>query len=196
MNNHLDKKTVLVLNKNWQAIHVKSPTEALSMMYADVATGLDVRGTDHMVPLKWNEWTQLLSTEDDEYIKTVRGNIRIPKIIILCKFDRVPKKRPRFTTQGIWIRDKGVCQYTGKKLKPNEGNIDHVIPKSKGGKTDWTNCVLSHKNVNAKKGNRLLEEAGLRLLNEPKAPKEMPTYHYIRNSHNIKEWDIFLSPYN
>ncbi len=116
----------------------------------------------------------------------------IPKVIVLCKFDKVPKKRPRFSSKGLWARENGICAYTGKVLKPKEGNVDHIIPKSRGGKTDWTNCVLAHKDVNAKKGNRTPEEAGLKLLIKPIVPKELPATFYIKNKHNIKEWEIFL----
>jgi 5-methylcytosine-specific restriction endonuclease McrA len=161
-------------------------------MYSDVATGLDIRGQDHMVPLKWVDWVKLPINEDDHVINTVRGKIKLPKVIVLCNFDRVPKKRPRFSNKNIWLRDGGVCQYTGKKLQPGEGNIDHVIPKSLGGATNWTNCVLAHKDVNAKKAGRTPEQAGLRLIRNPDTPKELPATFYIRNKHKIKEWDIFL----
>jgi 5-methylcytosine-specific restriction endonuclease McrA len=190
---YLQKDTVLVLNRGWQAIHIKTPTDALSMMYSDVATGLDIRGKDYMVPLKWADWIQLPINDEDHFINTVRGKIKLPKVIVLCNFDRVPKKRPRFSSKNLWLRDNGTCQYTGKKLKPNEGNIDHVIPKSHGGLTDWSNCVLAHKDVNAKKAGRTPEQAGLRLIKQPTVPKEMPVTFYIRNKHKIKEWDLFLS---
>lgn len=192
---HLTKDTVLVLNRGWQAVHVKTPADALSMMYSDVATGLDIRAEDHMVPLRWVDWVELPVGENDNFIKTVRGNIKIPKVIVLCRFDRVPKKRPRFSNKNIWIRDGGICQYTGKKLQPGEGNIDHVVPKLQGGETSWTNCVLAHKDVNAKKAGRTPEQAGLRLLKQPVIPKEMPVTYYIRNKYKIKEWDLFLKPF-
>ena len=115
------------------------------------------------------------------------------KVIILSKFDRVPKKRPRFSQKNIWIRDGYTCQYTGKRLKPGEGNIDHIVPKSRGGATDWTNCVLACKKVNAKKADATPEEIGLKLIKKPEPPKELPIFHYITNRHNIKEWDIFLA---
>jgi 5-methylcytosine-specific restriction endonuclease McrA len=95
--------------------------------------------------------------------------------------------------RGIWLRDGGVCQYTGKKLSTSEGNIDHIVPKSRGGKTSWTNCVLSHRTVNAKKGNRTPEEAGLKLIKQPSVPKQLPITFYIKNSYNIPEWDLFLN---
>lgn len=189
---HINRESVLVLNRLWQAIHVKTAAEALSMMYTDSATGLDIIGEDHMVPLKWKDWIMLTCTDDMPSIKTIHGNIRIPKVIVLCNFDRVPKKRPKFTLRGVWLRDGGICQYTGKRLSSNEGNIDHIKPRSRGGKTDWTNCVLSHKDINARKADRTPEEAGLRLIKQPMAPKELPVTFYIKNKYKIKEWEMFL----
>ena len=81
---HLNRTTVLVLNRNWQAIHVKSPSEALSMMYTDSATGLDIIGEDNMVPYRWKDWINLPKDETSDYISTIRGEIKIPKVIVLC----------------------------------------------------------------------------------------------------------------
>jgi 5-methylcytosine-specific restriction endonuclease McrA len=189
----LNRDTVLVLNKNWQAINISTPADALSMMYANTATGLDIRGKDDMVPLTWKEWINLSCSDQDSFVKTIQGKVKIPKIIILCRYDKVPKKRPKITRRGIWIRDQGICQYTGKKINPNEGNIDHVIPKSRGGATDWTNCVLAHKKVNAKKADRTPEEAGLKLIRQPSIPKELPVSFYLTNKYNIQEWELFLN---
>ncbi len=189
----LNKDIVLVLNKLWQAINISTPADALSMMYANTATGLDIRGKDDMVPLTWKEWVNLSCSEDDHFVKTIQGNVKIPKIIILCRYDKVPKKRPKITRKGIWIRDQGICQYTGKKINQNEGNIDHVIPKSRGGATDWTNCVLAHKKVNAKKADKTPEEAGLKLIRQPYVPKELPISFYLTNKYNIQEWEMFLN---
>jgi 5-methylcytosine-specific restriction endonuclease McrA len=188
----LEKRSVLVLNRNWQAIHVKTPLESFSMMFDGSAIGLDVTKEDEMNPLKWKDWVQLPYDKDAEYIKTVRGEIKVPKIIILCHFNQIPKRRPKFTAKNLWERDKGICQYTGKKLTPNEGNIDHVIPKSRGGKTSWTNCVLSHKDVNAQKGDKTPSEAGLSLIKPPKEPTSLPTTFFIQNVYNIREWKAFL----
>ena len=189
---NINKTTVLVLNRNWQAIDVKSPADALSMMYTDNATGLDVLGKDHMIPYRWKDWVNLPFDSDCDYIKTINGGIKIPKIIVLCNFDKVPIKRPKFSSTGIWNRDNGICQYTGRKLSKNEGNVDHVIPKSRGGRSNWDNCVLSHKDINAKKADRTPEEAGLKLLKKPTTPKHLPISFYIKNKHNIPEWDMFL----
>jgi len=188
----LKHETVLVLNRNWQAIHVKSPSEAFVMMYQNTATALDIRGVDHMVPLKWNDWISLPKDENAKYIKTVRGEIKIPTVIVLCEYSKVPMKRPKFTTGNLWERDNGTCQYTNKKLSRSEANIDHVVPKTKGGPTNWTNCVICHKDVNSRKGPRTPEEAGLKLVRKPMVPRELPSTFYIRNKHNIETWNIFL----
>lgn len=101
-------------------------------------------------------------------------------------------KKLRFSLKNLWNRDKGKCQYTGKVLTESNGNIDHVIPKSRGGKTTWTNCVLCHKDVNSKKGDKTPTEAGLRLLSIPKEPVHLPSTMSIKNPLNIKEWKAFL----
>jgi 5-methylcytosine-specific restriction endonuclease McrA len=189
---HLTKDTVLVLNRNWQAIHIKTPADALSMMYSDTATGLDIRGDDNMVPLRWSEWVLLPCSDTDSVVRTAQGIIKIPKVIVLCNYDRVPRKRPRLSSKNIWLRDGGICQYTGRKLHPNEGNIDHIVPKGQGGVTSWTNCVLASKDINAKKANKTPEQVGLKLIRQPIQPKEMPVTYYIRNKHKIKEWEPFL----
>lgn len=193
MSEKLNRNTVLVLNKNWQAIGIKSPADTFAMLMTDAATGLDIQGKDHMVPLRWKDWLLLPIGQEDEFVQTINQRIKIPKVIILSKFDKVPKKRPRLSQKNIWIRDNYTCQYTGRKLKPGEGNIDHVVPKSRGGATSWNNCVLACKQVNAKKANLMPEEIGLTLLKKPESPKELPITQYIVNKHSIKEWDFFLA---
>lgn len=189
---NLHKTTVLVLNRSWQAINIKTPADALSMMYTDNATALEILGDDHMVPRKWQEWINLPQNDSYEYISTINYKIRIPKVIVLCNYDKVPIRRPKFSINGIWTRDNGICQYTGKKLSKNEGNIDHIIPKSRGGKSDWYNCVLSHKKINSIKANKTPEECGLKLIRKPHVPKQIPVSFYIKNKFNIKEWEPFL----
>lgn len=194
MNNSdpLEQYTVLVLNKYWQAIHVKTPLEAISMMFANTATALYVENQDVMQPLSWSQWLELPFVQNERYVHTVSLKIRIPKIIILSKFNKVPQKRPKLNKKNIWVRDNFTCQYTGKKLKKDEGNIDHVIPKSKGGRTDWNNLVLASKEVNQRKADNIPEKVGLELLKKPSVPPLANTTDLIVNSHNIAEWDIFL----
>jgi 5-methylcytosine-specific restriction endonuclease McrA len=195
MSGLLNKASVLVLNKNWQAINVRSPAEAFCQMATDVATGLDIDG-EVMVPVRWADWIKLPIREQDQAVSTSRGLIRIPTVTVLARFSQVPKKRPKLSSRTIWERDGGICQYTGKALAPHEGNIDHILPRSRGGKTTWENCVLVDRKVNSKKGDRLPEEVGLRLLRKPVIPREVPVSMFIRNHHGIRDWDYFLERTN
>jgi 5-methylcytosine-specific restriction endonuclease McrA len=193
MTDILHKTTVLVLNRNWQAIHVKTPADAFCMMAAGSATGLDVRGDDHIVPVRWDDWLALPVREEDHAVHTPRGAVRVPTVVVACNYAKVPLCRPRFGTKGIWERDGGVCQYTGRKLAPGEGNIDHVVPRSRGGASTWDNCVLAHREVNERKADRLPNEIGLRLLRKPEIPRALPATQTIRNTHGIRDWHRFLA---
>jgi 5-methylcytosine-specific restriction endonuclease McrA len=192
MSDVLNKATVLVLNRNWQAINIKTPQEVFGMLATDTATALDIAEDGTMRPVKWADWVVLPTRDTDNAVRTVRGAIRVPTVVVLSNFAKVPKKRPKFGAKGIWERDGGVCQYTGRKLAPGEGNIDHVVPRSRGGKSTWENCVLAHKDVNSRKGSRLPDEAGLKLLRKPAAPKEVPVTALIKNHHRVKDWELFL----
>jgi 5-methylcytosine-specific restriction endonuclease McrA len=194
MNDVLHKATVLVLNRNWQAIDVKTPAQAFCMMANGNATALDIVAAGEMRPVRWTEWLGLIVREEDHAVRTVRGLVRVPTVLVLARYNKVPKRRPKLSAKGIWERDGGKCQYTGRKLAPHEGNIDHVLPRSRGGQTTWENCVLADKKVNSLKGNRLPEELGLQLKKMPQVPRELPVTYFIRNAHNVADWEHFLVP--
>ena len=94
MSDMLHKSTVLVLNRNWQAIAVKSPADAFSMMATGNATALKISGDDDMTPVRWEDWLKLPVNEGDNSIGTVHGPVRVPTVLVLARFDRVPKRRP------------------------------------------------------------------------------------------------------
>jgi 5-methylcytosine-specific restriction endonuclease McrA len=193
MSDILNETIVLVLNRNWQAIHVRTPQEAFCMMATNVAMGLAIDGYDHIRPATWDEWITLPVRPQDNAVQTVRGAIRVPTVIVAVNFARVPKKRPKLCAKTIRERDDNRCQYTGKVLKSEEGSLDHVVPRSRGGKDAWENLVWSSKDVNVRKGNRLPHEAGLKLLGVPRAPKELPVTALIRNAHGIVDWKLFVN---
>ena len=191
MNSVLNRPTVLVLNRNWQAINVRTPADTLCQMATGAATVLEING-ENIRPVKWDEWLTLPIRDQDAAVRTVRGPVRIPTVIVLANFARVPKKRPKLSAKAIRERDGNRCQYTGQLLKPDEGSLDHILPRSRGGRDTWENLVWASKAVNAWKGNRLPHEAGLRLLSAPRAPKELPVSALIRNSNNVPDWEVFL----
>ena len=203
MNNILNKSIVLVLNRNWQAINIRTPQEAFCQMATNVVTGLDIElGADAppegaraeaLRPVTWEEWITLPIRPQDNAAHTVRGAIRVPTVIVAVNYAKVPKKRPKLCAKNIRERDGNRCQYTGRLLKPDEGSLDHVLPRSRGGKDTWENLVWSSKEVNTRKADRLPHEAGLKLLNVPRAPKELPASAMIRNAHDVAEWKLFLN---
>lgn len=188
----LNKTIVLILNRHWQAINVRTPADAFCQLATGVATALDVDG-DTLRPVTWEEWVRLPVRAQDQSVQTVRGAIRVPTILIALNYARVPKRRPRLSARNIRVRDGNRCQYTGRELGPGEGNIDHVVPRSRGGVDSWENCVWACKEINSRKANRLPDEAELKLLRKPAMPRELPATAFIRNAHGIPEWDLFLS---
>jgi len=207
MTDILNKTIVLVLNRNWQAINVRTPQEAFCQMAINVVTALDIEypaatesaespfsllHSPFFTPKTWDEWITLPIRPQDNAVHTVRGPIRVPTVIVAVNYAKVPKKRPKLCARNIRERDNHRCQYTGKLLKPDEGSLDHVLPRSRGGKDTWENLVWSGKDVNARKGNRLPHEAGLKLLKAPRAPKELPAMAFIHNSHGVADWKLFV----
>jgi 5-methylcytosine-specific restriction endonuclease McrA len=212
MSNILTKATVLVLNRNWQAINVRTPQEAFCMMATNVATGLEIEFGDetesqsdsfrtphsalrtrNIRPVTWEEWITLPVREQDESVHTVRGQIRLPTVIVAVNYAKVPKKRPKLCARTIRERDGNRCQYTGRMLRPDEGSLDHVVPRSRGGKDAWENLVWSAREVNQHKADRLPHEAGLKLRSVPRAPKELPASALIRNTAEVEDWKLFLT---
>jgi 5-methylcytosine-specific restriction endonuclease McrA len=209
MNNILNKPTVLVLNRNWQAIHVRTPAEAFCMLAANVATALDIAFEEGgasdplrvpcsefrasaVRPVPWDEWITLPVRPQDNAVHTVRGAIRVPTVIVAVNFAQVPKKRPKLSARTVRERDRNQCQYTGRVLRADEGSLDHVVPRSRGGRDTWENLVWACRAVNQQKADRLPHEAGLRLLKPPRAPRELPVSVLIRNAHGIPEWGLFV----
>ena len=198
MSDILNKTIVLVLNRNWQAINIRTPQDAFCQLATNVATALDIElGEDSRAqalrPVTWNEWITLPVRPQDNAVRTARGAIRVPTVIVAVNYARVPKKRPKLNAKNIRERDGNRCQYTGRVLHPAEGSLDHVVPRSRGGVDSWENLVWSAKDVNQRKADRLPHEAGLKLLSVPRAPKELPVTALIRNAHGVAEWKLFLN---
>jgi len=183
---------VLVLNRNWQAISIINPADAFSHLVSGTADGLEIDPDNNMTPCTWDEWLLLDIRSQDHSIGTANGTVRIPTIIILKSFNKVPLFRHKFGLKSIWLRDGGICQYSGKALDFSDASIDHVIPQSRGGETSWENCVLCERLLNSKKGDKTPAEAGLKLRITPREPKAIPVTLTLKNTLGIKEWQFFL----
>jgi 5-methylcytosine-specific restriction endonuclease McrA len=185
------QRRVLVLNKNWQAINTSTAGHAISLVFAGQAKGILIEN-GHISSLEWSEWKNIELLDTDVTINTVTSRIKIPNIIVLCFYDKIPKQAVKLTQNNLWERDKFTCQYTGVKVNKSTGNIDHIVPRSLGGKTTWENCVIACKEINDKKSDRTLEQAGLVLIKNPTKPKTMPVSFFIKNNERNSDWNWFL----
>ena len=112
--------------------------------------------------------------EYDRDIKTTSVVIKIPAVVRLLNAFRRHKKPVKFSRINIYGRDKYTCQYCGVKHSIGDLTYDHIVPRSHGGKTTWTNIATCCKNCNRRKANRTPEQAGMRLLKTPVQPTATP----------------------
>ncbi len=183
----LEKNLCLVLNANWAPIGHLSIKRALVAMCSEkdgqkAAMGMDMETTidenGNLVllysrPVEWDEWLTLKVRDSDLYVNTAHQKVRAPTIIV-CGYTKVPMKRPRVGKAAIAKRDNMTCGYTGRKLTHSTFSLDHIQPRSRGGKDEWSNLISCDKKVNQDKGDKTPEEAGLKLLFKPKTPPSMP----------------------
>ena len=124
MTDILKKTIVLVLNRNWQAINIRTPQEAFCMMATNVATGLEIESENHIRPVTWDEWITLPIREGDNAVRTVRGAIRVPTVIVAVNYARVPKKRPKLCARTIRERDGN---HSRKPRKQDFFDVEHAV---------------------------------------------------------------------
>ncbi|EDY82147.1 HNH endonuclease domain protein [Verrucomicrobiia bacterium DG1235] len=201
--NTIDKAIVLTLNRTWRDIGQRTVRQAFCDLMSGTALAMDIRypldengvadlsGPADCIPVNWEQWKELPVRSCDIAIRTPRQQIRVPTVIVVSNYSGMPLWRPGVTRRSIYERDGGVCQYTGRRVSWTEGNIDHVIPRSRGGQNSFENLVWTDKGVNTRKADRLPEEAGLRLLRKPRAPVAQPIFRRIRTL-NHDDWRWFL----
>ena len=179
------KTKVLVVNRQWQGYEETDVATALCDMCRGACTAID---TENMVPVPWDEWIKLPIREGDRAIHTNRIAVRVPTVVCKAKYADMPKRRPKWSKRGVAKRDKFICQITGK-FAP-DGNVDHVIARSKGGRDAWVNTVWTDRKVNTKKADKDLKELGWKLIKRPEAPQEVPMVRLIQPKH--EDWTPFL----
>ena len=121
--------------------------------------------------LYFQEKIEVIKEYEDTWIRSPRKKFKLPSVIRLIDYIFRLPWGIRLTRTNLYIRDKGQCQYCSKKLNKGRFTLDHVIPKSKGGKTDWNNLVVSCEKCNIKKGDQSLKEVGYSLSQKPCQPK-------------------------
>jgi len=186
---------VLVLNRLWQAVNICTAKRALCLVFQGHAQVVHHSGTNQFSTLDFQSWCDLSTRYPErEAVSTITLKIRIPKVILLAFFDRLPRKEVKFTRHNIFERDKHQCQYCGRILDRRELNLDHVIPRDRNGTTTWENIVCSCIECNTRKGNRTPREAHMRLLRTPKRPRWRPFLMVSHTRQPDETWRHFLDP--
>ena len=186
---------VLVLNRLWQAVNICSARRAFTLLYQGHAQVVCADPENNFLTHDFGSWldfSALAPEPEHEMVTTISFKVRVPRVIVLLLFDRLPKKEVKFTRHNVFERDKNTCQYCGKIFDRSELNLDHVLPRDKGGSTTWENVVCSCIPCNTRKGNRLPHEAHMRLVRKPKRPKWRPFVHVTFSSQQHESWKHFV----
>lgn len=181
--------SVLVLNRSYLPIHVTSVRRAFSLLYQGIARAVDAQ----YQTFDFHEWTGLAVARDAEAIGTSWGPVRVPRVIVLVAFDRLPKRHVRFSRINLMARDNFQCQYCGVKPSRAELNLDHVVPRALGGRSTWENVVTSCIECNRRKGGRTPRQAGVKLRKRPERPRWTPLMNLMLSSVRYEEWKPFLN---
>ena len=182
------QRPTLVLNRSWQPVNVATVARALVMVWSDTARVVDP--IDYQL-YDWDDWSALAPQDDQAFVQAVSQRIRVPEVITLTDFNRLPSTTVAFSRRNIFKRDRMTCQYCGKHLKSDEATIDHVVPRSQGGQSTWDNCVLACVRCNHSKADRTPKQARVNLLNAPRQPNWNPAYSQY--SVRYESWSKFIS---
>jgi 5-methylcytosine-specific restriction endonuclease McrA len=183
---------VLVLNRFWQPVHTCSAKRAVHLLCLGHAQVVQVDGEEKFSTHDLSSWIGYSKGIEGEMIHSVRLALSVPKIIVLSVYDRLPRLEVKFTRRNVFLRDQYVCQYCKKVFPESQLNLDHVIPRDKGGKTTWENIVTSCVKCNTRKANKLPHEANMYPANKPFAPRWRPLYGLRENGLSDASWDHFV----
>ena len=188
------KYDTVVLNKIWVPIHLVSWQRAISLLYQGAARSLDM----DLIAYDWKDWLDYTNLpEFDEtyynYVSSSNLTIAVPDVICLKKYDRLPMRDVKATRENLFKRDGHKCAYCGKKFNRIDLTVDHIIPKSHGGKNGWKNCITACKVCNHSKADRTPEQAGMPLKFQPTEPKWSDAFSKISKNPNIRpNWAKFM----
>jgi len=150
---------VLVLNASYEPINICAARRAVVLVLKGVA---------------------MTEEENGHFLHAARFTMRLPSVIRLLEYRRIPHQTRALSRKNILLRDRNTCQYCGTVHPSGELTLDHVVPRSRGGLSAWENLVACCHPCNRQKGNQLSHEAGMRLLREPRAFTLHTSRHIMR----------------
>jgi len=182
--------SVLVLNRSFLPIHVTSVRRAFALIYCGGASAVD----SEYQTFDFEAWAGGGAPADAETVGSTSGAVPVPRVILLANFDGVPRRRIRFSRSNVFRRDAFTCQYCAAQPPRFDLNLDHVLPRTQGGRTTWENVVCCCVSCNRRKGGRTPEEAGLSLRRQPIRPRWSPVVNVVSSKVRYHEWRPFLIP--
>lgn len=195
---------VLVLNKSYMPIKTTTVMDAVSKLFCNSVEAIMVEEGNY-VSYNFGSWAEISMfrkefeadfediNRDVDWIRTPSLHLIVPRVVRLLTYDKMPKHDVKLTRKTLYQRDRHVCQYCGDKFKIEDLNIEHIMPKSRGGQNSWENLVTACIDCNRKKGNRTPEEAGMKLIKTPRKPKPVAEARINFGRKRYKDWDHFVS---
>ncbi|MBT7924323.1 MAG: HNH endonuclease [Opitutae bacterium] len=185
----------LVLNRLWQAVNVVGVERAFSLLALEHAQVIYAEDGSFRL-FDADAWfafsAETPPSEGGRLIHTVNQSVRVPSVLLLRRYDRMLLREMKFNRQNLFERDGYRCQYCGNSFVAKELNMDHVVPRDRGGKTSWENVVTSCIRCNSRKGNRDPNEAGMYLLREPVRPRQRPFVSFLYGRPIEDSWRHFI----
>ena len=189
--------SVLILNRFYMAVRVVNVRRAFTLLYRGCAEVITI--DDHQYSSydfdTWCEVSQILALEKqagEDYLQAVNFEIQVPRIVRLTRYDKLPKSTVRFNRKNLFARDNHQCQYCGQTRPLSQLSLDHVVPRSLGGRTTWENIVCSCMKCNSRKGGRTPSQAGMALLSKPVKPHSNPSMTIPLNDPRYESWKTFI----
>lgn len=189
--------SVLVLNRTFVAVHVVGVRRAFGLIYREIAEIVDV-DDGHFGNFDFQTWLWISEIrwpqgrQQDEWVRSVNFRIQVPRVIRLLNFERLPHPSLRFSRRNVFARDRHQCQYCGQHAPPQQLSMDHVVPRSRGGVTNWENIVCCCLKCNTRKGGRTPHEARMQLLKKPVKPRFNPVLAQKLENPKYGSWRAFL----
>ena len=193
------QSSVLVLNRGFAPVHLITARRAFSMLFK-AAAEVVLLEDGHLGLYTFETWQQAgesmrqsaLSDEQREWVSTVSWDLPVPRIIRLLFYNRYPKRRVSFNRRNIFARDENRCQYCGRKFSTSELSLDHIVPLSHGGGTNWHNVVCACTRCNKRKGGRTPSQARMKLVSKPQEPRFNPMIRLKLRAPKYWSWKQFL----
>jgi 5-methylcytosine-specific restriction endonuclease McrA len=193
---------VLVLNRGYAAMRIVPAKRAFCLLARSIAEIIHVEadgaGQGRYVNYDFESWIEVsalareFERERHDWVRTVRFEIAVPRIIRLLGYDRLPEQTVKLNRRNLFARDRNRCQYCGRIFATSDLSLDHVIPRAQGGDDTWENLVCACIRCNARKGGRTPEQAHMRLVRKPERPRRNPLIMLRLGSEKYQSWRAFL----